>query len=144
MIIRKGKISDLKELLKLLNSTPELQSTAEGQTYPLQFVKGTLTGKDRNLVLIAEENKKLIGFLTAELWKDKKYSYLTDIFVKVEYQKKGVASKLMKEYEKICKKYKMDFIVGSVMVSNKKMQNFVEKLNYKKGHKVYLYEKKLK
>jgi len=142
--IREGKISDWEELLVLLNSSPELQSTPEGETYNKGFVKATLKDKKRNVVLIVESEKKIVGFLTAEIWKDKKYSFLTDILIKKRYRKKGIASKLFKEYEKICKKDNLQTIIGLVLVNNKKMQRLVEKSNYKKGNKFYLYQKKLK
>lgn len=144
MKIRKGKISDLKELLKFLNETPELQSSKGEKTYTRAWVKDSLTDKDRNLVLIAEENNKIIGFLIAELWKKKKSSFFADIFVKPEYRKQGIATKLKDKYEKICKKLGLKTIVGLVLVTNKKMYKLMEKRGYKRGNKFYFYEKRLK
>lgn len=144
MKIRRGKLRDAKEILKLLNSTPELQGTEDEQTYTPDFVKGSIKNKDRELVLVAEENKKLIGFLTAELWKHKGYSFFVDLFVKPEFRNKGVASVLYLEYESILKKLKIKTLTALVLVTNKRMQKWCKKHKIVKGNKMYFYEKIIK
>lgn len=144
MRFRKGKLADLKELLLLLNKTPQLQTSKEGQTYTKEYVWGTLNDKKRNLVLIAEDKKKIIGFLTAEIWKDKKYSYFCDLFVKEGYRKKGIASKLIEQYETYCKKLGIKNFLGQVLTTNKNMQKFIEKRKYKRGNTFYWYERRIR
>jgi ribosomal protein S18 acetylase RimI-like enzyme len=144
MKIRKGKLGDLEEIYKILNNTKELHGMKdEKEEYPKQSIRETLIDK-RESVLIAEENKKIVGLLIAEIWKKKKFSYLVDIFVKPEYRKKGVASILTKEHEKRCKKEGMIDLIALVLVDNKKMQSFMKKHNYKQGNKFYYYTKELK
>ena len=144
MKIRKGKLADLQEVYKILNKTPELHRGAGGEQYSKAWVKTALTDKERELFLIADEKNNVIGLLSAELWKNKKYSFFIDIFVKPEWRKKGVASILLKEYEKICKRMGIKMFMALVLITNKRMQNFIEKREYKKGNKVYFYEKRLK
>ena len=144
MKIRKGKLSDLQEVYKTLNKTLELQGGTGGETYSKEWVKTALTDKERELFLIAEEKNKIIGLLSAELWKNKKYSFFLDIFVEPEYRKKGVASALLKEYEEICKDIGIKKFIALVLITNKRMQNFIEKRNYKRGDKFYFYEKNRK
>lgn len=141
--IRKGKISDSRTLLKLLNSVPELQSSEESNTYTLAWVRNALADKKRNLVLVANKDNHIIGFLIAEIWVKKRYSFINDIFIDKKYRKKGIATQLMKSYETICKKLKLRTIIGLVLTTNKKMHNLKEKLGYKRGNIFYLYEKKL-
>lgn len=143
-IIRRGKLSDLKSLMKFLNETPELQSGHKEETYPEYWVKACLKDVDRDLVLILEDNKNIIGFVIAEIWKSKRYSYLLDIFVVPKYRKQGIATKLMQEYERRCKKLKLNKISMLVLTTNNKMQSFIEKMNHKCGSKFYFYEKRLK
>lgn len=142
--IRRGRHNDFKELFKILNETPELQTDEKGKSYSKEWIMDSLTDKKRNLVIIAERNKKLIGLLVAELWEKKKSSFLVNIFVKKDYRGRGIATILIKKYEKICRKYKIIHILGLVLITNKKMQKFMGKYNYKKGNKFYVYEKKLK
>jgi len=145
MKIRRGKLNDAKEILRILKETPELSGNKDEEiVYTPQFVNGALTHPDRDLVLIAEEDGKIIGFLIAELWEHKEYSYLIDVYIKQEFRRQGIASKLFEEYEKYCKNNKMNVIVGLVLVDNKVMQKWCDKHEIKQGNKFYLYEKKLK
>jgi len=143
MKIRRGKKHDAKELLHLLNKTPELQGNKNEKFYTINYVHGCLNVKDKGFVLIAEENKKIIGFLIAEIWKKKEYSFLDDIFVSPEFRRKDIASKLEKEYEKYCKKIKLRSIILLTLVKNKKMQKWCKKHNFVRGNKLYFYEKHL-
>jgi ribosomal protein S18 acetylase RimI-like enzyme len=144
MKIRLGKLKDLEELMNLLNNTPELQGVGEKDSYTSSYVAGTIKSKSRNLVLIAEDKGMIVGFLLAELWKNKKFSFLCDIFVKSEYRKKGVASMLQGEYEKICKKLKIEDMDALVLLENKNMQNWCTKHNFEQGNKFFYYSKKIK
>jgi len=138
-------MNDAEEILKILKETPELYGSKDEEiVYTPQFINGALTSPDRDLVLIAEENEKIVGFLIAELWKHKGYSYLLDIYIKPEFRRQGIASKLFEEYEKYCKDNGMNVIVGLVLMSNKTMQKWCEKHGIKRGNKFYFYEKKLK
>lgn len=141
--IREGRISDLNELMKILNEAPELEGGIGEETYTEDWIKDTLKNKDRNIVLIAEINGKLAGLLIAEIWKDKRNSFLVDLFVVSEYRKQGVAAKIIREYEKICKKLGINVIVMLVLTTNNNMQKFIEEKGYKQGNKFYFYEKKL-
>jgi len=141
--IRRGKLSDLKELMKFLNDAPELSSGSAEETYSKSYVKACLQDKNRDLVLIAEDRKKIIGFLMAELWQKKKNSFFLDLFVVPEFRERGIANRLREEYENILKKLKIDHISCLVLLTNKKMQKHVEKRGFKRGHKFYYYEKEL-
>lgn len=142
-MIRRGELSDLRILMKFLNETPELQADKEGETYSEDWVKACITDKERDLVLIAEKEEETAGFLIAELWTKKKQSFLSDIYVKEEFRRKGIASKLEKEYEKIIKEMGIKTIITLTLTDNSKMHHFFNKNNYKKGHTFYLYEKEL-
>lgn len=144
MKIRRGKLSDAKEILFLLRSTPELQGGEKEQIYTPDFVRGTITDKNRELILVAEENKRLIGFLSAELWKHKGYSFLSDIFILPKFRDKGVASRLYAKYEKILRRLKIKIITALVLVSNKRMQGWCKKHGIMKGNRFYFYEKRVR
>lgn len=143
MKIRKGKIEDWEEIYKILNSSKELAQTGRGEQYSKLWVKWTLKERERNWVLICEENREIIGFLIAELWRNEKYVYVGDIFVKKEFRQKGVASELIKELEIACKKNKIKVISMLVNIKNKSMQSFISAKGYEQGNKFYWYEKKL-
>lgn len=142
--IRKGKLKDLKKIIKLLNKTPELSSGVGNKTYSNEWVSSCLKDKSRDLVLVAEDNGKLVGFLMAEIWKSKRYSFLSDVFIARRYRNKGVASELVNLYEKECKKKRINKLLMLALVKNSKIHKFLKKRHYKQGEIFYLYEGALK
>lgn len=143
IIIRKGKISDTEDLIQILRDVPELQGIEGEGIYTKDFVTGALKNKDRDLILIAEKDSKIAGLLMAELWKHKKFSFITDIFIKPELRKQGIASRLFSKYENICKKDNMNIINLLVLTKNRRMQKWCRKHGFIRGNKMYYYEKKL-
>jgi ribosomal protein S18 acetylase RimI-like enzyme len=145
MIIRKGKLSDAKELFKIIETTPELHAAEDSaeSMYSLNWIKAFLTAKDSALVLIAEENKKIIGFIIAEIWKKHGYSFLSNISIQPDFRRKGVGSMLYEKYEAHCKKLKLKCINYLVLATNEKMQNWSDKHGFKKGKLLYYYEKEI-
>ncbi|MFH1506146.1 MAG: GNAT family N-acetyltransferase [archaeon] len=143
MKIRKGKLSDAKEILKILNSTPEFGGGVGKENPPLSYVKAFLSDKNMNLALIAEEDKEMVGFIISEVWKKKSFSFLVYLWVKKDFRRKGVGVKLLKTFEKECKKLKLKKISFLVLQSNKLMQSWCKKQKIKRGDKFYYYAKKL-
>jgi len=141
MKIRNAKISELKEIYEILNKNPELQGGTGSETYSKSWIKSAITDRKREIFLIAEEKGTIIGLLSAELWKNKKYSFIIDLFVKPDCRKRGIASALLKKYEEKCKNMGINKFIGLVLTSNRRMQAFMKKKNYKKGSEFYYYEK---
>ncbi len=139
--IRNGQTSDLEELYFLLNNGKENRDFDEGEEYPKKWIKNLILHKKENMVIIAYEDKELVGFLIAHLLKGIRDSILNNIYVKPKYRKKGIASLLLKNYESNAKKRGMKFSAAMSQTENKKIRNFNEKHNYKRGHKFYFYYK---
>ena len=144
MQIRKGKISDFKELMEILNSTPQLQDSKDGKSYSRKWVEASIKDEKDNFILIAEERGRLAGFLLSEVWRNKNFSEMVDLYVKPEFRKMGVATMLVKRYEKNCRKYHLNSISALVLASNKRMQKFMKKNGYKKGNIFYFYGKQMR
>ncbi|HII30027.1 hypothetical protein COT48_00380 [Candidatus Woesearchaeota archaeon CG08_land_8_20_14_0_20_47_9] len=142
MRIRKGKPSDAAVLLKLLNAD-ELQSGLEDSTYTLEWVNACLTSPNTDLVLVAEEEGQIIGFLIAEIWRKKHFSYLSDIYVRPELRKGGVASALLNKYKAFCNEQDLRFIQCAVLTSNRGMQGWCKAHGFKRGREFYFYGKRL-
>jgi ribosomal protein S18 acetylase RimI-like enzyme len=144
VIVRKANLDDSKKILDLLIKTPELQGSDDVDSlYTEEYVINTINDGNMNLVLVAEENDKIIGFLMSEIWINKKYSFLTNFVVDFDYRKKGIGKNIYDEYEKICKDLELKNIVALIHKTNVIMQNFCEKKGYNKGHEMYYYEKEL-
>jgi ribosomal protein S18 acetylase RimI-like enzyme len=145
MKIRTAKLSDSKEILNLLVTTPELQGFGELDSfYSEDFVIDCIEDKKRNLVLLAEENKKIVGLLIAEIWLKKKYSFFVSLVVLQGYRDNGIGTMLYTKYEEYCKQNELKTIIGLVRKSNELMQQFCEKKGFEMGNELYYYEKTLK
>ena len=142
MSIRNAELKDKEEILRLLIKTPELQGYGEmDAVYSDDYVIDCIKDKNMNLILVAEEDKKIVGLLIAEIWDKKKYSFFVNFVVLPDYRSKGIGTKLYKAYEDYCNKHDLKTITALVQTSNKVMQQFCEKKGYKKGHELYFYEK---
>ena len=143
--IRLAEIKDWKQILKLLRKTPELQGSGNkiDSEYTKNYVLDSIKNKKANIVLVAEESKKIIGILTAEIFKKKRYSYLTDFAVLPYERHRGVGSLLYKRFEEILKKDKVKTIAGITKINNRAMQIFLKKHKIKLGEKFYFFEKEL-
>jgi len=144
MKIRKGKISDARKILNLLNSASELHASKTNSDYDLSFVKAILKDKKSSIVLVCEENKKIAGFMIGLLWPKIQEAFTLDTFVKLKFRKRGIATKLTKNYEQILRKKGYKWITSLVLIDNIKMQKLKSKLNYEKGKQFYCYFKEIK
>jgi GNAT superfamily N-acetyltransferase len=144
MKIRNAQLKDAELILKLLRKTPELQGYGEmDAVYSKDYVIDCIKDKKMNLVFVAEENKKVVGLLIAEIWKKKRYSFFLDLVVLPEYRLKGIGTELYQAYETYCKKKDLKTITALVQTTNTNMHKFCEKKGYKKGHALYFFEKDL-
>lgn len=102
----------------------------------LSFVKDSIE-KDNCLVLVAETESKLIGFLRAEIvdrppvFKVNKIGDIGDLFVKKEWRRKGIGSRLVKEAEVWFEKREINLLKVSVYVKNKSAQKFWDSKEFK-------------
>ena len=141
MKLRKATLKDAESILELLRSTKELQGSFQVDgVYSREFVEDSILDEERNLILVAEEGR-LVGFLLAELWVKKRFSFLTDLVVNQDFRGKGIATHLYLEYESQCRKLGITTINGFVKEGNLVMQKFMINRNFKKGNKLYYYEK---
>lgn len=96
---------------------------------------GILKSKD-HLILVAETNKELIGYLTGSITKNiwQHSGYIDDVFVIKDFKRKGIATKLMKTFMKIIKTKKIKKCRLGVNTKNKKAIKLYKKLGFKIVH----------
>ena len=144
MKIRKARLKDLNIILKLLRTTPELHGVKGEPIYSKEYVIDSIKDNKRNVFFIAEENKKIMGFIFAEIWLKKKYSFLIDIVIVKEHRGRGVGKMLYYHYENYCRKKGIGIISALTQTKNKKTQEFNKRIGLKKGKSFYYYEKELR
>lgn len=136
--IRKAQVSEIKTLRKIAQQTPEVLDTQN-------YIEGELTFKrliKNGVCIVAELDKEIAGFLLANLSERVKCSYLVYCIVKPEYRGKGIGSKLMNEYFKICRKNKINYLDTYAPSFNERTIKFYQKLGFKKG-KPWIYFSKV-
>ena len=128
MKIRKAKKSDIKQCVKL-SRIPEFEI---GNMYPdkeslIELIK-------HKLFLVAEENKKIIGFIAG--YKHSKKDVYIDLLT-VSKKGKGTGKKLLEELKKVMKKQKIKLFWLIAPEFNKKTLNFYRKNKLKESKTSY-------
>ncbi len=150
--IRKAVKKDFKEYLKLKEDSLREYSKIANQKIPIDIKKikkefNFILKSPKQSILIAEENKKMKGYLIYTLliysfqFSDKK-GYVDDLFVDKRYRKKGLATSLINKFIKILKGKGIKKCKLGVNIKNKTALNLYKKLGFKITR--YEMDKKLK
>ena len=141
MIIRGARLKDLNQIYSMLNSNKEVNIT-KNKVYSKHFVKNTIQDPNSCLI-VAEENKKIIGLLAAALWKKHGISYWDTVIVDKSFRGKGIFTKIYNYYLRILRKNKIPYFWGLVKYNNYKAQKILRKFNIKKQGLCYFYDKEV-
>ncbi len=144
MRVRKAKQKDILELIKIGKDIKEFDISSEaGGFWPKEILKEWINSKN-DVILIAEENEKIIGFVMFSFHKPTKKATWENAWVSKEFQNRGIATKLMKEAIEILKKNGMKYICSLIKEDSKKSIKLHEKNNFKKGYKFWWFYKIIK
>lgn len=134
--IRRFEKKDVKEVIKLCHGVwPDL-TISELKKY---FAKKIRNHDNNGFVVI--DNNKIVGFIGFSKSYFRDSDYLDWVFVDKKYRSKGIAEKLVKEFEKDAKKRKTRRIFSTTIKKNKPALNMHKKLGYKKvGHVWHIWE----
>jgi len=140
MKIRKAEINDIEKIQKLNFLLLEKEKTEYGyKTLNVIWPKTEIGKKyilklinsNNGIVIVAENNKKIIGYLFGKVVKNKpKIAELESFFIIDKYRDKGVGSKLYSEFETWCIKNKIKIIRLEVSTLNKRGIGFYKKQKY--------------
>lgn len=136
MIIRSAKIKDLPICERLLK-IPEFKLASSGGYMTVKFLKMFL---DKDFFLVAEENKEVVGCLIGDPTKAK-VVIVWFFVVENKLRGKGVGTKLLKQFEKNCKKRKMRWVVLYSPAWLKANIKFYQKKKYHLGYQYLEFEK---
>lgn len=128
MNIRKAVMSDLEKCIKI-GKIPELAylqklSSNEAKKYLKEFL-------DNGILIVAEENGEIIGFLNAEYMLGN-FVWIDGIAVKKEFRRRSIGKKLINKLYKILKRrIKHIYLIAPKI--NKNTIKFYESIGMKKG-----------
>jgi ribosomal protein S18 acetylase RimI-like enzyme len=141
MKIKKAKLGDAKEILRLLNSEAVLTGDDDLHYLP-KHIKEHIIGKSF-ITFIQQENNKVIGLISINLFPIGKYAELYNIVIDKNYREKKIGLRLTLFAEEYLKKKGYEIIYLYTEKSNISAQKLAEKVNYKRGKTLYFYSKKL-
>ncbi len=140
--VRKANITDLKTIQNLNNSLFEFEIKNNYDSYVEKWAFSKHSKEDgENLldnecVIIAEAGREGIpvGYLAGSIYRDKTYSCysgitaeLENMFVKEEYRKFGVGSKLIDNFTNYCKSHDASRIIVTASFGNNNAIEFYKK-----------------
>src|SRR3989344_6230593 len=136
--IRRAKKEDFVDYLILKREEEKDYSKIVGKKMP--HPKDNLLRKEfldilkdkKILLLVVEENKKLIGYMHTTFFKNiyRKGGYVGDLFVLREFRRKGIATKLINKFIKALKNRGYKMISLSVNIKNKKAIKLYKKVGF--------------
>lgn len=137
MIIRKAKLNDAKNILRLYNQSKNLYGE-DSVGYDMEDIKDYIK---KDSVFLALLENKAVGAMFLEFYTN--YIYLNTIIVDEKYRKKGIGKALVDFLEDLAKKKKVELIEMFVEENNSIMKGFLSKRNYNSGKKFIYYLKEI-
>lgn len=143
-----AKIEDI-DILVNLNSfmdnskrAPFKKIKKENSSIVKKFFLSAIINKKQE-IFVAKIKKEIIGFIvvlirsTPKIFKNKNEAVITDLFVKKEFRKNGVAKNLIKKAKQFAKKKSCSYLRLNVSYENKIAQKVYEKAGFKKFAIIY-------
>ena len=136
-MVRIATVNDAEQLEFLNNAF-----NGEGET-TLGHIKQSLLNNRQEVIIVAEENGVLVGFVCIQLKKSFCYDdympELTEVYVDPAYRNKGIASRMISFAEDYCSKnyplHKFELLTG---MENCTAQSLYQKLGYTDDHELHL------
>ena len=152
MEVRNAKKADIHELkhlvIKLFSKWAEIDPADKldkswfKKSKSNKFYTDLLKNKDK-LLLVAEDNKKLIGYLLLEtkfrdpFLEGNRIGYVSELYVLPKYRRKGISKSLLEQGNKWFKKKRFKWIMVSTHSRDKPAIRFWEKKGFKEFNKYF-------
>ena len=136
-MIRIATAEDANQL-NLLNN----EFNGQGNT-SIDCIRDSLLNNKQEVVIVSQENDSLAGFVCVQLKKSFCYDdympEITEVYVRPEYRKKGIASAMIAYAEKYCSEhYALHKFVLLTGKRNLAAQSVYDKLGYKDDNELHL------
>ena len=140
--IKRASLNNLEQIYALVTSLPVFSASDETRFFDKKELKEWIIRKRDSIVLIAELNDLIVGFLFAKLVSSE-WCMLDSIGVNPKFRKQGIANKLLEQLYQLLKKRNVTYIQGLVEVNQKSTREFWKKRGFKEGNKFVWIEKRL-
>lgn len=135
-MIRLATVNDAERLRRL-------NEEFNGEETTIESIRESLRNNQQEVVIVAEEDDTLVGFVCVQLKKSFCYDdympEITEVFVMPEYRKRGIASNMILFTEEYCSKmyplHKYELLTGK---KNVVAQSVYRKLGYTDDGEMHL------
>ena len=142
-MVRIATVNDAEQLYILNN-----EFNGEGET-SIANIRNSLMHNKQEVVIVAEEDNLLVGFVCVQLKKSFCYDdympEITEVYVKPAYRKRGVASEMLAFAENYCSRnyplHKYELLTGQ---ENLVAQSVYNKLGYEDDKELHLSKRIMK
>ncbi len=142
LVVRRANVSDAEQLEELNN-----EFNGAGQT-SLENIRHSLSNNEREVVIVSDDEGELAGFACIQIKKSFCYDdcmpELTELFVRPQYRKRGVAGSLVSFAEDYCRRnfsvHKIELLTGE---NNTAAQTAYERMGYREDGEKHLSKKLL-
>lgn len=128
--VRAAIKKDIKKCVEV-GKVPELELTTGGYVEEEDLERWL----DKDLFLVAEMNKKIVGYVIGEHMPKSRVDMVWFLVVKEELQNQGIGGQLVEVFEENCRKRKINVVILYSTTKNKKAEKFYLKQKYDKGDK---------
>ncbi len=133
MEIKNATLLDINAIIKLGNAVDEFQVSDEVVTFWPKDILVNCVNSKTDFLLIAEENKNIIGFIIANYNPNFKKAVIENIFVKKDYRKQNIGSQLLDCLLEKLKDLKCEYVCSLVESHNDIAIEFYIKHGFNKG-----------
>ena len=106
-------------------------------------IRDSILNNKQEVVIVAQEDESLVGFVCVQLKKSFCYDdfmpEITEVYVRLEYRKKGIASAMIAYAERYCNEHyalhKYEILTGK---NNITAQSVYKKLGYEDDNEIHL------
>jgi phosphinothricin acetyltransferase len=133
-MIRKASIKDANAITNIYNYYVK-NDVATFAEEPILVKETEENIKNAIIWLVYIEDNQIIGYAYASKWKERtayRFSAETSVYLDVNYQGKGIGSKLYKYLLSEIKKLDIHSVIGGISLPNKASESLHEKFGYKK------------
>ena len=136
--IRKGKESDIPQLVKLYSGVKEIEDFV-GMKYDKGYFMHFIRPKS-NMLFVAECDGEICGALNAEM---AEFTFLNNVVVARAWRGKGIGGSLIKRLEQESRRRGNRTLLALVYDWNKPMHKIMRHYDYARGKKTVIYSKKV-
>lgn len=141
--IRNGRLEDSKTLQTYINSDSMLEGYEGELPTSLESIEKTLSSPDSELVLVAEKEGQVAGFVMGYVYPEDKRAYCSFLYVAPQHRRNGIARKLFESFQEGVSRRGCVSMTGLVNHSNINIQVMLAKLGWKEGNDFKCFYKEL-